>query len=83
MADEVTKNALPVLKGTNFATWQWQMKAILMEQKSWTIVDGTETRPEAPAAGANAETRDRINKSIADFDNRKAKAFSTDRKSVV
>ena len=64
MTDE--KWAIDKLDGTNWTTWKFQMKHLLLAKGLWEVVDETEVLAEDAAAAVRAE-----------FKKKSQKAFST------
>ena len=64
-AGEDEKWTIDKLDGTNWTTWKFQMKHLLLAKELWGIVDGTEILAEDAGADARAA-----------FGRRSQKAFS-------
>ncbi len=60
------KLSIDKLDGTNWMTWKFQMKHLLLAKGLWRLVDGSQTL----AADATAQAK-------AEFEQRQEKAFST------
>ena len=67
--NEIMKVAIEPLNGSNYQTWKFNVKLILMERGLWGIVSGTETAPVA------TETN-KQEKEIKEFLLRSQKAYS-------
>jgi hypothetical protein len=65
MAGLDDKWTIDKLDGSNWTTWKFQMKHLLMAKGLWGIVDGTETVPGAGQAAARAEFNKRSQKAQA------------------
>lgn len=53
------------LDGTNWTTWKFQMKHLLLAKELWGVVDGTEILAEDAGANARAEFRKRSQKAFS------------------
>ena len=66
MAADEDKWAIEKLNGSNWSTWKFQMKHVLLAKDLWGLVDGTEAEPAEDAAA----------RVLADYRKRSQKAFS-------
>ena len=66
MATDEDKWAVEKLNGSNWSTWKFQMKHVLLAKELWGLVDGTEEEPaENTAAHVLADYRKRLQKAFS------------------
>ena len=65
MAADEDKWAIEKLNGSNWSTWKFQMKHVLLAKDLWGLVDGTEAEPAEDAAA----------RVLADYRKRSQKAY--------
>jgi hypothetical protein len=60
MAGIDDKWSIEKLDGSNWTTWKFQMKHLLMAKGLWKVVDGTETVPDAADAAVVAKYHQKV-----------------------